>query len=332
MGRRRKSDELLPMGVYRHGKKWRLRTYTGANSKPGWHVFHASTIDGFWKEWLGYLGAHKTQAMHAIFDRYVSQELPKKAPDSRKSDLKALRPLRAAFGVLAPESITAAQIVAYVDRRALEAPVRANREVALLSHVFTKCRHWGIVEANPAQKLHYRNPEYPRTRYVTDRELWRSMRLATRVIRHAIRLAVLTGLRRRDLLSIKFSDFSESGLTVTLSKSRRRGVSPKRLQFTRAVPLEKLYARMLRAAGRTAGPDTPVIGATEQQYEHLWSAFQRRVVAAGIERYQMKDLRAKYGTDLAARGGDPSRNLAHSSAATTRRHYQRLPVRIDLDQ
>lgn len=58
----------------------------------------------------------------------------------------------------------------YASMDARRAPIRANREKPLLSHVFRYTIRWGCAAANPCQ-LVSSNREWPRSRYVEDSEL-----------------------------------------------------------------------------------------------------------------------------------------------------------------
>lgn len=327
MTRKRKRNLFLPKRVYQHGQRFRMRVYD-EQRRPRWHYFKATDLDDLFPEYSRFLRKRQKIRMSDVFDRYEAQELPRKAPDTQISDRKALKALRAVFSPLRPQDIRPDQIVAYVDSRADSAPIRGNREADLLTHVLTKCRHWGILTENPAQKLRYRNPELPRTRYVTDRELWVAMRRAPPIVRYAMRLAAITGLRRRDVLSLQWEYFGPDGLTVTLSKSRRRGGIPKRMLYEWCPALEKLHARLLAIS--KSGKSGPVFYMTEKAFGRAWSRLQDAIAGDDIQRFQFKDLRAKFGTDVQLRGGDATKNLAHSNASTTQRHYTRLPVRIDL--
>lgn len=327
MGRKHKRDYILPQGVYAHGHKFRLRIYVGPDRRPAWHTFKAASVERLYLEYGRYLKRQGLTTMKDVFDRYQAQEIPKKAEASQASDLAALRQLRPVFETMRPEAIRRQHVVAYLDNRGAVAPVRANRERALLSHALTMATHWGILDDNPILKLQYRNPEPPRQRYVTDSELWRAMRLAPPTIRYVMRLAYLTGLRRKDILGLRWEDVSDEGLAVTLSKSRRRGSAPKRLLFEWSSELRGIMGR-LGYKTHSAGLLFPV---QERTFEDAWTRFQDAVARAGVERFQLKDLRAKYATDAAERGLDATERLAHSSSATTRRHYtQRRPTRIKL--
>lgn len=65
------------------------------------------------------------------------------------AELKQLRPT---FDEAPIDSITPFNIAGYRDARS--AKVRANREIALLSHVFNMAREWGLTEReNPCQGI-----------------------------------------------------------------------------------------------------------------------------------------------------------------------------------
>lgn len=331
MGRRRKSnlDYVLPAGVYRHGKRWRMRVYLGDDRRAAWHTFKADTSEKLYKEYARLLSRRGLMTMRDVFTQYQNREVPKKAAASQESDRAALKQLGAVFGTMRPQAIRRQHVVAYLDNRGAVAPVRANRERALLSHALTKCTHWGILDDNPILGLQYRNPEPPRTRYVTDAELFRAMRLAGPIIRYVMRLAYLTGLRRKDILAIEWHDLTEDGLHVTLSKSMLAGVAPKRLLFEWSPALRKVFGRI--SAIGAIGTTGQVFPFHVKTFARIWTRFQDRVEKRGGERFYLRDLRAKHATDAAARGLDATERLAHSSAATTRRHYtQRRPTRIKL--
>lgn len=100
-----------------------------------------------------------------IMDRYMREVAPHKAPSTYRKNIGEVRNLP-----YAPRrcDTTPPDIYAYMDAR--KAPVRANREKALLSHVFQYAIRWGVAKDNPCRRVS-RNPEKPRNRYVSDDEL-----------------------------------------------------------------------------------------------------------------------------------------------------------------
>lgn len=145
-------------------------------------------------------------------------------------------------------------------------------------------------------------------------------------------MAYLTGLRRADILNLKLTDMTSDGIAVTVAKSRRPGSAPKRLLFEWSPELRTVVRKLRDMPRRIASVylfatkfGTRI---TDSAFSTAWTRFQKRLEAASIERFQMKDLRAKHGSDIDEQGGDASRHLAHSSPATTRRHYLRKPAKI----
>lgn len=90
--------------------------------------------------------------MGRLFDDYEKKVIPTLKPGIQSDYLKGLKQLRQVFDGDKPAPIDAMtpQVIAqYRDART--AKVRANREIALLSTIFTFAREWGLTDkANPA--------------------------------------------------------------------------------------------------------------------------------------------------------------------------------------
>ena len=115
---------------------------------------------------VGMMLASDGLTMKGIFDRYTRDIIPKKAPRTQRDNLAELKKLRELFNDAPIDSITPATIAGYRDART--AKVRANREIATLSHVFNMAREWGITtKENPCQGVR-KNREKPRDYYAKD--------------------------------------------------------------------------------------------------------------------------------------------------------------------
>ena len=105
----------------------------------------------------------------SVILRYRNEVLPLKAPRTQKDNDKELRLLEEVFGHMSIDTIEPRDVRAYLDFRK-KSPVRANREKALLSHVFNKARGWGYTDkANPCSGVRGYH-EDGRDRYVEDVE------------------------------------------------------------------------------------------------------------------------------------------------------------------
>ena len=81
---------------------------------------------------------------------YVARELPRKAPASQRGNWVDLSNLRPVFDAVALDDISSVDIRSYLDLRGQTTEVRANREIALFSHMWNRAREWGFTQlANP---------------------------------------------------------------------------------------------------------------------------------------------------------------------------------------
>jgi hypothetical protein len=95
---------------------------------------------------------HSVRTFEAIAQRYELQVMPGKAARTQRDNLKELDLLRQVFGAMLIDDIKPHHVRSYLDKRGEHAKARANREKALLSHIFNKAREWGYTAApNPCQ-------------------------------------------------------------------------------------------------------------------------------------------------------------------------------------
>lgn len=204
VGRRRKSRLDLPPRVYiKHGAyyfvhptgKWERLADVGQEKemRRRWSLLEdpGGTVD----------------TVAALLDDYlVNYARANKAPRTYAGNCAEAEFLKAYFGKMRPQDVMPKHVGSYLDI-GLEAgrPVRANREKALLSHVFTwAMRHdkWGAyVTYNPCRGVH-RNHETKRLRIVEDHEFNAVFSLAHKNVQRLMTLVYRTLQRPEDLLKI----------------------------------------------------------------------------------------------------------------------------------
>ncbi|MGH9199274.1 MAG: tyrosine-type recombinase/integrase, partial [Acidimicrobiia bacterium] len=101
-----------------------------------------------------------------------------------------------------PRDVDPVCVYQFLDIRGKSAPVAANRQKALLSHVFSCAIRWGVVRDNPCRNVK-RLPEKPRDRYVEDWEFKAIVNFSPELIRHYVVFKYLTGLRQGDILRLR---------------------------------------------------------------------------------------------------------------------------------
>lgn len=200
--------------------------------------------------------------------------------------------------------------------------IRANREKALLSHVWNYARDKGYTALpNPCAGIRGFK-EAGRDVYVEDdayRAIWNQ---ADACLRDAMDLAYLTGQRPDDVLRMTDMDVRDGALHV------RQGKTGAKLRIEIAGELQGVLARIAeRKRGHQVHNTRLVVSEhgrslTVATMSRHWKA---ACVAAGVTGLQFRDLRAKAGTDKADSAGDirhAQRQLGHSSVVMTE-HYTR---------
>lgn len=277
-----------------------------------------------------------------LLDRYALQVIPTKAARTQIENQRAIKRLRAVFGELPLSFIKPQHIYQYVDKAKLKVP--AKKEVKLFSHVYTKAVEWGYIDRHPIKGQVVLEGDAPRTRYVEDWELVECLALPSKrkkgsvlVIQAYMRVKLLTGLRRGDLLRLPIDDLCEDGIHVTPSKTRS--------STGKKIVIE--WSDELREAVQIAKSVRPVHispwlfctnkgecyydeqKGTASGWDSQWQRFMERVLAETKvkDRFTEHDLRAKCASD--AETLEHARSLlAHADSRITDKIYRRKPERV----
>jgi len=227
---RSKENRDLPPNMYRRrraskskknpGKEWVSYFYLDPTGKE---ISLGTDLDQARMKWAELEAKEKPQdlrLMKAIFDRYERDVIPKKGARTQKDNLSELRQLRPTFDPAPIDAITPAMIAQYRDARS--AKVRANREIATLSHVFNMAREWGLTtRENPCQGVR-KNKEKPRDYYAND-AVWKAVyEQAVPELKDAMDLAYLTGQRPADVLVMRRDDIEGGFLVVQQNKTHKK--------------------------------------------------------------------------------------------------------------
>lgn len=324
MGRKRKTNKHLPERVYiRRGTYFWFPPPNTARQLGKTAVRLGHTLPEAMLAWADLVQPQiESATVGDLIDRYLCEIAPKKAPRTYRDNLREVQPLRAFFGDMRPQDVTPVHVYKYLDTRG--APVRANREKALLSHIYTMAIRWGVVRDNPCRGVK-RNPERPRDRYIEDWEFQAVRGRGSALVQGMMDLAYLTGLREGDLLRIKLQDLRDDGLYVEIGKSRRYNGTTKRWLFEWTPTLKEVIERirtMRRPLRRThlfcTRKGRPY---TTDGFASIWQRTMRKALEEDTikERFRFHDIRRKAATDAEkAQGREFARRLlAHDDQRTT---------------
>ncbi|MFI7801114.1 phage integrase family protein [Pseudomonas sp. DD1] len=273
--------------------------------------------------------------MKGIFDRYERDVIPKKGERTQKDNLAELKQLRPMFDGAPIDSITPANIAGYRDART--AKVRANREIALLSHVFNLAREWGLTEReNPCQGIR-KNKETPRD-YYANAVVWDAVYgMAEPELKEAMDLAYLTGQRPADVISMRSDDIEGDYFMVTQGKTN---LKLRILMHTEAG--ENSLGKLVREiTERNAHHPSKYLliskhgkrmtkGMLRLRWDKAREKAQQKAIdqgdpmlAAKIGGFQFRDIRPKAASEIVDIG-DASLLLGHSKQEITKRVYRRI--------
>jgi integrase len=199
-----------------------------------------------------------------------------------------------------------------------DTPYRANRVLAVLSKMFTLAIRWKWRKDNPCKGVE-RNQERPRKRYLKAEELPRLTRAldehGDQQAADILRLLLLTGARRGEVLSAEWSQFdlgtgiwSKPGATTKQKTDHCVPLS---------APARELLGRIHKPGSRYVFPEG------NGHRKDVRSDWARICKAADIEGLRVHDLRHSFASQLASGGASLpliGALLGHTQAQTTQRY------------
>lgn len=320
MGRRRKNNFNLPPRMYlKHGAYY----YVSRENK--WIRLSEDKAVAFakWAEIEGETpresGSEKPLAgsMAALIDKYMVEVAPKKAKSTYTGNLTEAKNLKDVFGKMLVLEVRPTHIAKYLDIRGVNAPIRANREISLLSHIFSYAMRWGQIDRNPCLGV-AKHPEKGRDRYISDHEFEGVKKLASDLIATVMDFAYITALRKGDILNLRLDKITDEGILITQSK-------------TGAKQLYEWTAGLTEVVGRAKSLKRPIRGLylfctrqgqsySDTGFKAMWNRVQIKWADQGGQRFTFHDIRAKALTDAKKLGLDAQSLAGHATSAMTE-HY-----------
>lgn len=274
-----------------------------------------------------------------LFDRYLLEVVPTKKRRTQVNNRREIAKLRPTFDKVPIVGFKPTFVYKYHTART--AKTAAKRELEVLSHAFTKAVEWGLIERHPFKEEVRLPGSKARTRYVEDWEIVEALALkpmrkagSVLAIQSYIRIKLLTGMRRSDLLRLRVSrDLTEVGIKVTPTKTE--DTTGKSLVFS--------WTPALTAAVEAAKSARPVdiapwLFCTKDGecyinedglapgWDSMWARFMGRVLkdTKVTQRFTERSLRSKAASD-ADSTARAQQLLGHADAEITERVYRLKP-------
>ena len=272
---------------------------------------------------LGELQAGRaTPTVAELADRFLREYATRKRPMTERDYRQAISAdILLELGRLKVVAVTFGDVDALHRRISARAPTHANRVLACLSRMFTLAIRWGMRTDNPCRGVE-RNQEHRRHRYLSAEELVR-LTAALAELRdvqaaNAVRLLLLTGARRGELLAARWADFDLVGRTWA------KPAATTKQKTAHHVPLSAAACQLLTGMQEQTGDSEWLFpahgGGHRTDIREPWDALRK---AADIPDARTHDLRHTYASVLVSAGQSLpviGALLGHTQPATTARY------------
>jgi len=225
----------------------------------------------------------KNVTVRDLLHRYESEiTVKKRGADRERFKLNVLRSHN--LGQASLDKVTGAMVASYRDDRLrVVTSGTVRRELAILQHCFEVARReWDIaIAVNPVRQITLPPPSKARQRRLEPGDLnafWRAVdRARAPWVKPFLTLAIETGMRRGELLSIRWEDIDTSASVARVCKTKNG--------HERVIPLTPTAVQTLVSIHRCDDRVFPLApGAVRQAWDRL-------VKRAGIKDLRLHDLR-----------------------------------------
>jgi integrase len=243
-----------------------------------------------------------------------------------RSDISRLKVLIPYFGDFYITEINSSHVAEYKKirlqqkaktRNGLISPTTVNKEVKLLKNILKKAAKWkgvGIeeIELDLAKEM-------PRERILTRREIRLLVDNAKPPLKHAIVIALNTGMRRGEILNLEWMNVNLEDYFITITAREAKSKRIRRIPVNRSLR-ELLLKLSLERNGNRYVFQSPRTGQPYSSMQKSWEGLLKRT---GIEEMRFHDLRHTFASHFLMNGGDLytlKEILGHRELNTTARY------------
>jgi integrase len=259
----------------------------------------------------------------ALCEKFEQDYIPRKRPSTQRVYRQQIAAdILPALGRMKVSMVTQHDVDAFHQKLSARAPTHANRTLAVLSKMFSLAVRWRWRTDNPCRGIE-RNQENKRHRYLTAAEMVRLTtalaKLADQQAANVVRLLLLTGARRGELLAARWNNIDLVGRVWTKPAATTKQADVHRVPLSRAAC--RLLSQMRKQAATDADWLFPANGGGHRA--HINAAWDLLRKAAGIPDVHLHDLRHTYASMLASAGQSLpiiGALLGHTNPTTTHRY------------
>lgn len=237
-----------------------------------------------------------------LADRYAENFKTQKSFAGFKSHV--IRELREAFGDRWLFQITYFDLESWRNQRrgALtkagkpRADASVNRDLAILGHMLNKATEWGLLETSPFKKgkrLRLKENNH-RLTFLKEEEIASLLNACSHHLRPIVETALLTGMRRGELLSLRWDQVRNGFIYLTETKS----------DTPRQIPINTRLREVFKEVRRGNQLKSPYVFCDSRgnRFQEVKRSFASACRRAGIEDFRFHDLRHTFASHLVMKG------------------------------
>ena len=293
-------------------------------------------------------GVIRAGSVAELIDRFKTEEDGKHFADQSKDGVMnrkgSYANLTKFFGQMRPKDMKTIHGYQFLDDRAKAgAPIKANKELALMSTICKKAIRWGIIESNPFTEMELNKGDKD-VRTITRSQivrfyLWsqKQEEKPFRIMGCAAMFTYLTGFRAAEVRPFHASGLTKDGVLVIGAKRKKgedvvmklRDWSPRLRMVVKRAQQAYGRERLYLFANRHGKPYTRSgWGSVWQDAMRAWIGCEEKELVGHTQYFSLLDIRpAAITAKITKRSADMLDFAAHANPSTTYRHYDRRRIK-----
>jgi len=235
---------------------------------------------------------------HDLCDRYLVtySKIEKRSWDS---DVHFLKRFKEYFGNIYLDEFSSLLVAQYkADRKDKVKDSTINRELGVLKSMFSRAVEWDMAETNPVKKVKMFKVDDQKLRFLSEEEIQRLLENCSGDLHNIVMVALHTGMRRGEILSMKWEDVSLKANTISIPASNAKN------KCNRDVPITASLMGIFKAIKRH--PKSPYVfcHSDGKRFLDIKKSYSHALRKAEITDATFHTLRHTFCSQLALSGVD----------------------------
>ena len=258
--------------------------------------------------------------LNEIKDEYLTYVRDVKKKRSWTRDAELLKPLCKIFGSKKLSDISTKDIEEFKSVRIKEvSPATVNRSLSVLRHLINLAKRWKkFFGENPVSIAGMLEENNLVERILSPEEQGRLIEASIGYLRPIISTALNTGMRRGEILGLKWSDVDMDTGLITVSQTNSKSKKQRKIFINRILRKELAELKL-----KSGGNEFVFLSDKGRRLKEVKNGFDAACRRAGIEGLRFHDLRHTPATRMIESGGSivaVCKILGHSDIKTTMRY------------